>query len=83
MEHEPTTYVVREKDGTVHEPVFHEGFVYLVCPKCGNADPGLWADDGESDLADYMDCKVCGLDAALVLRDDVNRTQNGLPWPPA
>ena len=81
---EPTSWVFRvgadlPGGGTIVEPTIDSND-FTVCPHCGNEDIGMWADDGEADLADWMDCHQCGLEAALVKRDDIDHTQNGLPW---
>ena len=51
----------------------------VACPECGNTDIGAWADDGESDLADWWECKRCGLSGAFLHMDpNKNTTPNGL-----
>lgn len=53
----------------------------VLCPMCGHNDVAMWADDGESDAADWWECETfsggCGTDGAVCLASNVTRTQNG------
>ena len=50
------------------------------CPTCGNPDLDAWADDGESDSADWWKCARCGCSGAFLHTDQSkNTTPNGLP----
>ena len=63
----PTTIVVAVEDSIA------------PCPSCGNTDIGAWADDGESDSADWWECKRCGCSGAFLHVDpSKNTTPNGL-----
>jgi len=86
---EQTSFVLRVASelpggGTIIEPTLKPQKVnggvedFLVCPHCGNDDIGMWADDGEADDADYMDCHQCGIECELVRRDDHTLTVNGI-----
>jgi len=52
------------------------------CPSCGHTDIAAWADDGESDAADWWECESCGHSGAF-LHTDPNKhtTPNGLEVP--
>ena len=56
----------------------------FACPVCGHDDVGMWADDGEADLADWWQCEKfsggCGANGA-VMQTTARLTQNGLPVP--
>jgi predicted RNA-binding Zn-ribbon protein involved in translation (DUF1610 family) len=78
---EQTSFVLRVSSdlpggGAIIEPTLKGDF--LICPHCGNDDIGMWADDGEADDADYMDCHQCGIECELVRRDDHALTVNGI-----
>ena len=50
------------------------------CPSCGNDDLGAWANDGESDSADWWECSRCGCSGAFLHVDpSKSTTPNGLP----
>lgn len=49
----------------------------LRCPVCGNDDIQMWADDGESNNADWWECE-CGADGAVPDPADPTKTQNGI-----
>lgn len=61
--------VVWLHDGDVHEVQTNEDGDEL-CPKCGHDDVATWADDGESDEADWWGCETfsggCGATGAVV-----------------
>ena len=49
------------------------------CPECGNTDVSAWADDGESDSADWWECERCGCSGAFLHVDpSKSTTPNGL-----
>lgn len=50
---------------------------WLLCPNCGSDDVSGWANDGESDLADWWGCEECGDDGAYLDPRDWTKTQNG------
>lgn len=58
-------------------PVWNDGD--FVCPGCGSpAEVSSWADNGESDLADWWDCR-CGATGAYLHPRLPGVTQNGVP----
>lgn len=61
----------------LHEGEPHEIDGEPVCPACGSDDTAMWADDGESWAADWWSCEDCDAFGAVVLADDLTRTQNG------
>ena len=52
-----------------------------LCPFCGEEIEDQWADDGESDLADWQRCD-CGYEGALVDTTQTALTLNGVDTTP-
>lgn len=75
--------VFGEPQQYTHLPHLTEGLDDL-CPACRVHVIGMWADDGEADLADWWECEKsmggCGAHGAVMLRG-AKITQNGLPVP--
>lgn len=74
--------VITERHGRVVPHVTHVVNVedsLAPCPSCGNEDISAWADDGESDSADWWECKRCGCSGAFLHVDpSKSTTPNGL-----
>lgn len=48
----PKAQAVVDREGRITE-------VTPRCPSCGSDDLGMWAEDGESDDADFWECEDC------------------------
>jgi Zn ribbon nucleic-acid-binding protein len=48
------------------------------CPVCNSDNLQMWADDGESNDADWWECSDCGADGAIPSLTDPTKTQNGI-----
>lgn len=66
------TAAIREALGITEHEVKHNDLGDPLCPACGHDDVATWADDGESDEADYWKCERfsggCGA-TGLVVKD--------------
>lgn len=68
-------------DGVAVEPTIAtvDRFHVTLCPTCHREIEEAWADDGESDDADWWQCSHCGAHGAFVKLTDPTATLNGIP----